>query len=53
MFSNKDKLYLQTKDVSTLKNKISRAIELSKELESVLSDLENYEIEFEIKKEET
>lgn len=53
MFSNKDKLYLQTKDVPTLKSKISKAIELSKELESVLSDLENYEIEFEIKKEET
>lgn len=53
MFSNKDKLYLQTKDIPVLKNKISKAIELSKELENVLNDLENYEIEFEIRKEET
>ena len=53
MFSNKDKLYLQTKDIPVLKKKISKAIELSKELENVLNDLENYEIEFEIRKEET
>lgn len=49
MFSNKDKLYLQTNDIPTLKNKINKAIELSKELEVVLKDLENYNITFEIK----
>ncbi len=53
MFANKDKLYLQTNDIPTLKKKIEKAIELSKELETVLKDLENYNIEFEIKKEET
>lgn len=48
VYSNKDKLYLQTKDIPTLKNKMNKAIELSRELASVLNDLENYEVEFEI-----
>lgn len=53
MYTNKDKLYLQTSDIPTLKNKINKAIELSKQLVSILNDLECYNIEFEIKKEET
>ena len=55
MFINKDKLYLQTSDIPTLKDKISRAIELSRELLKTLNDLDGYDIEFEIKskKEET
>lgn len=48
MYSNKDKLYLQTTDIPTLKNKINKAIELSRELASTLNDLENYKLEFEI-----
>lgn len=48
MYSNKDKLYLQTSDMPTLNNKINKAIELSKELALVLKDLENYDVEFEI-----
>lgn len=48
MYTNKDKLYLQTTDMPTLKNKINKAIELSRELTSVLNDLENYKVEFEI-----
>ena len=39
---------MQTKDIPTLKNKMNKAIELSRELASVLNDLENYEVEFEI-----
>lgn len=53
MFTNKDKLYLQTSDIPKFKNKIEQAIKLSKELASVLNDLETYSFEFEIKKEET
>lgn len=55
MFTNKDKLYLQTSDIPTLKNKIDKAIKLSNQLASVLNDLDCYNIEFEIgtKKEET
>ena len=55
MFTNKDKLYLQTTDIPNLKRKIDRAIELSSELQSVLNDLDNYNIEFKMqtKKEET
>ena len=55
MFSNKDKIYLQTSDIPTLKNKINSAIELSNQLASFLNDLDRYNIEFEIgtKKEET
>lgn len=53
MFSNNDKLYLQSKDMPTLKEKINRAIELSKELKITLEDLDGYNLEFEIKKEET
>lgn len=49
MYSSKDKLYLQTGDMPNLKNKIDKAIELSRELTSVLNDLENYKLEFEIK----
>ncbi len=52
MFSNNDKLYLQSKDMPVLKEKISRAIELSRELVTTLQDLEAYNLEFEIKKEE-
>ena len=52
MYSNKDKIYLQTKDIPTLKNKIDKAIKLSKELEQTLSDLECYKLEFEIKERE-
>ena len=32
MYSNNDKLYLQSKDMPILKEKISKAIDLSKEL---------------------
>lgn len=55
MFTNKEKLYLQTSDIPNLKNKIDKAIELANELKSVLNDLDNYNIEFKIstKKEET
>ena len=56
MFTNKDKLYLQTKDIPNLKNTIDKAIELSNELKLVLNELDNYNIEFKIssaKKEET
>lgn len=55
MFTNKEKLYLQTSDIPNLKSKIEKAIELSNELKSVLNDLNNYNIEFSIetKKEET
>lgn len=55
MFSSRDKLYLQTSDIPNLKEKINKAIELSRELGSVLSELDNYNIEFKInsKKEET
>lgn len=49
MFSINDKLYIQTSDISRLKEKIDRAIELSRELKTTLDDLENYRIEFEIK----
>lgn len=48
MFSIKDKIFLETSDIPRLKNKINKAIELSKELKSVLSDLDSYNIEFEI-----
>lgn len=51
MYSNQDKLYLQTKDMPTLKNKINEAMRLSKELARVLNDLEGYQLEFEIQKE--
>lgn len=51
MYSDKDKLYLQTKDMPTLKNKINEAIELSRKLTTVLNDLESYNLTFEIKKE--
>ena len=53
MYSNNDKLYLQSKDMPILKEKISKAIDLSKELALTLQDLETYKLEFEIKKEET
>lgn len=53
MYSNKDKLYLQTKDMPILKEKLERAKKLSTELESVLNDIDSYNLEFEIKKEET
>ena len=53
MYSNKDKLYLQTKDMPTLKEKLERAKKLSSELETVLNDIDEYTMEFEIKKEET
>lgn len=55
MFSNKDKIYLQTSDIPNLKRKIDKAIELGRELSAVLNDLENYKLELEIntKKEET
>lgn len=53
MYSNKDKLYLQTKDMPILKEKLERAKELSAELALVLNDIDNYDLEFEIKKEET
>ena len=54
MYSDRDKLYLQTRDMPRLKEKINRAIELSKELEQTLSDLECYKLEFEItEREET
>ena len=56
MFTNKDKLYLQTKDIPNLKKAIDKAIELSNELKLVLNELDNYNIEFKIsssKKEET
>lgn len=53
MYSNKDKLYLQTKDMPALKEKLERAKELSVELASVLNDIDSYDLEFEIKKEET
>lgn len=48
MFTNKDKLYLQTKDIPNLKNTIDKAIELSNELRTTLNDLESYTIEFEM-----
>lgn len=53
MYSNKDKLYLQTKDMPILKEKLERARALSKELQAVLNDIDNYDLEIEIKKEET
>lgn len=53
MYSNKDKLYLQTNDMPILKEKLEKAKQLSKELEVVLRDIDNYNLEFEIKKEET
>lgn len=52
MYSSNDKLYLQSKDMPILKEKINRAIDLSKELALTLQDLEAYKLEFEIKKEE-
>ena len=52
MYSNKDKLYLQTKDMPILKEKLERAKELSAELALVLNDIDSYNLEFEIKKEE-
>ena len=48
MYSYKDKVYLQTNDMPTFKNKINKAKELSKELALILNDLEDYELEFEI-----
>lgn len=48
MYSSEDKLYLQTTDMPILKDKINRAIEISRELTSVLNDLESYKIEFKI-----
>ena len=53
MYSNNDKIYLQSKEMTILKEKISKAIDLSKELALTLQDLETYKLEFEIKKEET
>lgn len=48
MYSDKDKIYLQTSDIPKLKNKIKKAIDLANELSITLNDLENYNIEFEI-----
>lgn len=53
MYSNKDKLYLQTNDMPILREKLKKAKELTKELEIVLNDIDTYNLEFEIKKEET
>lgn len=53
MYSNKDKLYLQTNDMPILKEKLERAKELVGKLEIVLNDIDSYSLEFEIKKEET
>lgn len=54
MFTNKDKLYIQTSDIPNLNEKINKAIELSNELKKVLNDLNGYSIEFKMgtKKEE-
>lgn len=52
MYSNQDKLYLQTKDMPTLKKKLEKAQRLSRELAFVLNDINSYRLEFEIKKEE-
>lgn len=52
MYSNNDRIYLQTKDMPTLQAKINKAKELSVELASVLDDIDGYQLEFEIKKEE-
>lgn len=52
MYSNKDKLYLQTKDMPILKKKLEDAQRLSQELVFVLNDINNYQLEFEVKKEE-
>lgn len=49
MFANKDKLFLQTGDLPTLKGKIDRAVQLSNELNLVLQDLNGYQLEFEFK----
>ena len=49
MYSNKDKLYLQTKDMPILKEKLEKAKKLSKELEVVLTDIDSYNLEFGIK----
>lgn len=46
MHSYKDKLYLQTRDMPTLNNKINKAIELSRELALTLNDLADYKVEF-------
>lgn len=51
MYSNKDRLYLQTNDMPILKEKLEKAKQLSKELEIVLNDIDNYNLEFELKKE--
>lgn len=53
MYSNKDKLYLQTNDMPILREKLKKAKELTKELDIVLNDIDTYNLEFEIKKEET
>lgn len=49
MFTIKDKLFLQTGDLPTLKEKIDKAIQLSNELNLVLQDLNGYQLEFELK----
>ncbi|MCI8965559.1 MAG: hypothetical protein HFJ43_04330 [Clostridia bacterium] len=49
---NQDILYLSTKDMPKLKEKLKRAQELSEQLASTLEDIEMYELKFEIKKEE-
>ncbi|MBQ3408939.1 MAG: hypothetical protein IJH12_07040 [Clostridia bacterium] len=49
MFTSKDKLYLETSDLPTLKEKIDKAIKLSNELSTALNDLNGYSLEFELK----
>lgn len=51
MFSNNDKLYLETTDMPTLKTKLKEAEKLSKELASILNDISNYRLEFKMKEE--
>lgn len=51
MYSNNDKLYLQTRDMPELKKKLENAQRLSKELAIVLDDIESYRLEFEVREE--
>lgn len=52
MYSNQDKIYLQTRDIPTLKKKIDEAINLSEKLALVLNDLKCYNLQFEIRQDE-
>ena len=49
MFSNNDKLYLETSDMPIFKTKLKEAERLSKELAFVLNDISNYRLEFKMK----